>query len=311
LSSRRRPWLLLLPVLALVACEAERDPASLFAPGGVDVPVVDALLVVDEPLPVVILSRTQPPDRPYDILEAAIDDAQVRLVVAGTDTVRYGDASPGGRYWPPATAPIVQPGTVYQLLVTTDRGERLSAATTTPARIEVQDWILVAGQGNPEDRRLRTFAELGDAVYDAPENQLVYAMGILEARLAADTALGYQLALASLDPGSDYVIDPPFFDEEDFESLDRVGSSPVLETTGGAIRLPWFAVYFEGRYFYEVLALDRNAYDLVRSTPQGGFGIGGNAGDNFERPIYNVEGGIGLFGSAAVDSVGFRVLPAP
>jgi hypothetical protein len=59
--------------------------------------------------------------------------------------------------------------------------------------------------------------------------------------------------------------------------------------------------------------LDQNWYDLIRSTPEGGggFGIGGEIGDNFERPIFNINGGIGLFGSASVDSVGFFVLPRP
>ena len=42
----RAAWLLLAPLLALAACTPERDPATLFAPEGVDVPVVDAVLVV-------------------------------------------------------------------------------------------------------------------------------------------------------------------------------------------------------------------------------------------------------------------------
>jgi hypothetical protein len=51
----------------------------------------------------------------------------------------------------------------------------------------------------------------------------------------------------------------------------------------------------------------------VRSAPEisGAAGpvVGGNAGDGFERPIFHVEGGVGLFGSASVDSIGFVVLP--
>jgi hypothetical protein len=278
----------------------------------VDIPVVDAVLVVDQPLPRLLLTRTQPPDRPYSIADAAIRDAEVFIVTDAGDTIPYEPRAASGAYDPlPLPAPIVEPGRSYHLTVITDRGERITASTTTPARLALQEWVLVAGQGNPADRTLRTFTELGGGVYDAPENQLVYPQGILEGRLAGDEALGYQLALFSLDPGADFVIDPPFFDEDDFDSLERSVSSPVLEATDGAIRLPWFAVYFEGRYLFKIQALDRNAYDLVRSTPQGGFGVGGNAGDNFERPIYNVEGGIGLFGAVAVDSVGFRVLPAP
>jgi hypothetical protein len=62
---------------------------------------------------------------------------------------------------------------------------------------------------------------------------------------------------------------------------------------------------------WRTYALDRNWYDLVRSDPDEGGSFGGLAGDEFERPLFHVEGGIGLFGSAAVDSVGFVVLPRP
>ena len=80
----------------------------------------------------------------------------------------------------------------------------------------------------------------------------------------------------------------------------------------GFVRLPWFAIFFEGRYQIKVWATDRNWDDLVRSTPNlnDGAGFGGNAGDGFEKPIFHVEGGIGLFGSASIDSIGFRILPA-
>jgi len=62
-----------------------------------------------------------------------------------------------------------------------------------------------------------------------------------------------------------------------------------------------------------MFVLDENWFDLVRSTPQndGALGFGGNIGDNFERPIFNIEGGIGLFGSASVDSLGFYIHPEP
>ena len=43
----------------------------------------------------------------------------------------------------------------------------------------------------------------------------------------------------------------------------------------------------------------------------GRFSRAGLAGDNFERPLFHVNGGIGIFGSASVDSVGFVVLPRP
>ena len=57
--------------------------------------------------------------------------------------------------------------------------------------------------------------------------------------------------------------------------------------------------------------MDRNWFDLVRTQPEGGggFGFGGNFGEGVDPPLFHVQGGIGLFGSASVDSTGFRINP--
>lgn len=303
-----------LAALLLTGCSPERDRASLFGPTEVGTPVVDALLVVGRPLPTILLSRTRAPDAVYDPAEAALRGAAVRVVMARTDTVRYQEAFGGGyrpRPAPDVPVPEVRPRTRYDLLVTTAAGERITATTTTPGPLTVREWVLLDGAGEVVQRRLRTFAELGYGVFDAPENQLVYAEGLLEARLAGPVGAGYQIALASLDLGSPLVADLPFLEEEDLEELGRVGSSPALELED-RVRLPWFGVIWQGAHILEVVVLDRNAYDLVRSSPSlsGGLGFGGSAGDGFERPLFRVEGGIGLFGAAARDSVGFSVRPA-
>ena len=70
-------------------------------------------------------------------------------------------------------------------------------------------------------------------------------------------------------------------------------------------------MYYSGRSILKVYALDHNWFEYARTSPvqqeQGGW-AGGQAGDNFERPLFSVEGGMGLFGSASVDSVGFAVV---
>ena len=313
------------PVLAallLAACSTERDQADFFAPGDVDVLVVEAVLIVGQDFPTIRLSRTLAPDVPYTPEGAAETGATITVrAPADGQAVGYEDIGVPGLYVPAWSNRLqVEAGTEYELEVVTTRGERLTAGTRTPAPFAVDSWTLMNSAGTADLRDLRTFAEVGDtaSIYDQPENQLVYAEGLLEARFAAGgpvvfAGAGYQLALFSLDLDSDYVIDPPFFEEEDFEDLSRSGSSPVLVATDGRARLPWFGIYYEGRHLYKVYTLDRNWYDLVRSTPLagGGLGFGGNAGDGSDRPIFHVEGGIGLFGSASVDSVGFTILPAP
>ena len=75
------------------------------------------------------------------------------------------------------------------------------------------------------------------------------------------------------------------------------------------MRLPWFAVYYDGRHLVKTYAVDRNWYDLVRTTPEGGGLFGGNLGEGQDPPTFHVTGGIGLFGSASVDENGFRINP--
>ena len=91
--------------------------------------------------------------------------------------------------------------------------------------------------------------------------------------------------------------------------LPRVDAEWTAADRRGEVAVRWGI----GRYDYKVFTVDQNWYDLVRTTPQtdGGLGFGGNAGDGQENPLFRVQGGIGLFGSASVDSVGFYILPSP
>jgi hypothetical protein len=157
------------------------------------------------------------------------------------------------------------------------------------------------------------FSEGEDVVFSAPENQIPYLEGLLETRFDPIDVPAYQAGVFSLDPDSEQLLDADWLEEEDYEEiLQREVSSPPYDAPDGRLRLPWFAVYYAGRHMIKIYALDVNWFDFARSSPemqeQGG-GFGGLAGENFERPIFHVEGGIGLFGSASVDSVGFVVLP--
>lgn len=312
---------MLLLVLA-TGCTPERDSATLFAPEAVGVLVIDATLIVGEPLPALRLTRTLAPNVPFTLSAAWEHGAAISVSgPAGAIEYReyYEESVQNGvvaAYRPSAPViPLVLPGTRYDLSVVTSKGERLSAVTVTPAEFQVSDWRLMTADGTSVVRSLRTFAELGDSVYTHPDNQLAYAEGLVEGVLPQLApgygAAGFQVALFSLDPDAGFVINPPFFTEEDFADLPRMGSSPILNGEQGNLRLPWFGVFYDGRTLYKAFAVDRNWYDLERSIPQGGgsFIFGGNVGEGVDPPVFHVQGGIGLFGSAAVDSVGFFVLP--
>lgn len=312
---RRAAALCLFFVSALfLGCSPERDLGELLVPDDVGTLVVDAFLVVGEPFPAIRLTRTGSPDRVYDAGNLVVDNVASMVIEKGGEPFLQYAFDPQSRFYLPVTNTIVQPETRYDLTIVTRAEEVVRASTFTPPALRVPDWVLLDDLGEDVIERFARYDEVSspDQVYET--NQVEYARGLLEAQFSRPDVAAFQVSIFSLDLDSDFVIDPDFFEEEDFEDLERIGSSPPLAGEEGRLRLPWFAIFFEGRYLVKVFAMDRNWYDLVRSTPslgEGAPGFGGQAGDEFERPIFHVEGGIGLFGSAAVDSIGFYVLPRP
>mgnify|MGYP003328042135 CR=1 FL=1 len=80
-----------------------------------------------------------------------------------------------------------------------------------------------------------------------------------------------------------------------------------MRLDGTGLFLPWDGVFYAGRYKIKLFAVDRNWFDLVRTDNVDGDRETGEAGQGFQRPLFHVENGIGLFASAAVDSFGFFV----
>jgi hypothetical protein len=305
-----RHRVVLLAALLLLGCSADRDPGSLFGPTESGTPVVDALLLVDQPLPPVYLRRTGAPGLPYSREAAAIVDARVRLLQGEQVYAYVADPDSAGRYLPPPGAPAVRPLTEYRLEVDLPGGP-VRGRALTPDRIRVEGLDLLDERGLQVERRLTGFRDLGQDVYSAPENQLTYLDGLLQVRFGPAGAPAYQLALFSLDPDSPFLVDASFIEPEDAADFDRQGSSPPFAYNGGTAYLPWLAVAYGGRHLIKVFAVDQNWFDYARSSPEENSGpaFGGLVGDAFDRPYFRLEGGIGLFGAAAVDSAGFYVLP--
>ena len=301
-----------LSILALctlvAACTVDRDPQTLFGPVEETTLVVDALLIVDQPLPDLFVRQTMAPGQTYTRDLAGAIDAEVTIRQGDQVFAYAADLDSVGRYLPPPGAPLVRPQTLYALEVRA-AGHLVRARTTTPGRLRLREAVILDEDSLVEERRLRLFDEVGDSAFKVPENQLPYREGLLELRLEPSAAIAYQLALFNLEIDSAFLIDEDFLEEDDVDDFDRQGSSPPVEAPDNKVRLPWFAVAFEGRHLFKVYALDQNWYDYARTSGENSGFFGGLIGDNFERPVFNVEGGIGLFGSASVDSLGFSVLP--
>jgi hypothetical protein len=302
-------------VVALtVACGgcAKRDPSTLFAPETGTI-VVDAFLIVGQDFPTMLLTETLAANAPYSLLRAALHRAQVAIYDSTGAAIYAEDRDRPGIYYRQSgsLSGRVQPSTVYNLEIRAADGRRVRAKTRTPASFYVPAWLLLDDSGTQVERHLATFDVYGDSVFSRPENQITYAQGLLEARFNPAALAGIQVGLFSRTPDSPLIIDPDSYSEADFA---RDNSSPPFTAREGNVRLPWFAIFYEGRYVIKIWSMDSNWFDFARTDPVlrgGGVGFGGQAGDNFERPIFHLEGGIGLFGSGSVDSVGVTIHPRP
>ena len=297
----------LLLLLPLLACGADKGPEDLFGPSEDNLMVVDAILIVDQPLPPVFVRRTAAPGIPYSPAAASEPEASV-AIRHGDQTYAYrADPAIPGRYLPPVERTLVEPSSTYQLSVETRRGERVAASTTTPSRLFIDEVLLLDEQTLAVERTMRRFAEIGDEVYTAEENQILYPQGIIEAVIRQDVLpASYQIAVFNLERESPLLFESELIDER----LDREGSSPPLSLPEGRMRLPWFTLTFAGRHKVKLFAVDSNWFDLIRTDNVDRGGGSGQAGDQFGRPIFNVDNGIGLFASAAVDSLGFTARAA-
>ncbi len=128
---------------ALLGCTPERDPNTLFAPEGIGILVIDAVLIVDQPQPLIKLSRTLAPDVPFTQENAAETGADIYIRNAATGASELYEDVLGfpGFYQAAGTGFTVEPETEYELFLRSTEDEVLSARTTTPARFQVQDGL--------------------------------------------------------------------------------------------------------------------------------------------------------------------------
>ncbi|MDE2847976.1 MAG: DUF4249 family protein [Gemmatimonadota bacterium] len=269
-------------IAAHPGCSAERDPATLFGPAERETIVVDAVLYVDRTLPEIIVTRTRTADAVSTGDATSVNDAEV-TVIQGLAEYRYASVGHLGRYLPPPGAPRVRPNTEYRLRVRA-LGEEVRGVTSTPDALIIDEIAVLEESSMEVIRRLDPDSAAG--------NRIPYREGLIEVRFDPLDVEAYQVIV--LEPGSDE------------------GGSPPLEARDGRLLLPWFAIGSSGEHSVEVYALDRNLFDFLRSVEASGqnaFGFGSLAGDTFERPVFNLDGGIGVFGSASLDTFGFFVIP--
>ena len=257
--------------------------------------VVEAYMVANRPLPEIIISRTSPVEQAYTKEDLILTGADLQIVLldpSGDDLqiFSYSFNHDQNTYLPDEPH-RVQPRQRYRLDVHfNDRNEIIRAYTTIPDQFETLN--------------------------DIPESVIYQSNEQLELSISAPGQLGSQnvfvFSTRSLEPEVENLT--PFYraayDNDDIKLSDVLINSSGLINEGNfeinpdgtiTLRFPWIGVAFYGESEIIINSVDRNLDELIRSQQ---VQLGGSTLSPGEIPniTYNIEGGIGIFGSISSDT---------
>ncbi|MCH8496172.1 MAG: DUF4249 domain-containing protein [Balneolales bacterium] len=266
--------------LLLSACDMYKQDAY------VQEYVVDSWLVAQNELPPINLSKTAPIDVVYNRSELGVTDASIVVkeinANGSTNWVQVYQHVINGRYEPIDASRFVQANTRYELEVIVGLDNHLISAYTV-----VPDTFSILSLNH--DR----------LPYQGPEQFAVK----LTSSDNIDRQTYFVVSTETLDPQNAELT--PFYAnfDVDRDELYRVSSGIFNESNqnqsgSGEIELvyPWIGIAYYGPNRIVIASIDDNAYDFIRSSSTQ-LGGGTQSPGEIENLLYNVDGGIGIFGS--------------
>lgn len=254
---------------------------------------VEAYLVANEPLSEVLVSKTSALGEETETSDTFVSGANVEIRQLNADSSvaeiyqyqEYDGAS--GIYFPERSA-VVKEKQLYQLSVQLPNGENIESYTTVP--------------GN-----FKTVNELNDSYLYQGEQQVKTVI----TPTSFPDRQGYYLFTASTQDTSKSNLTPFYQDIVSDEYVNvavyYMNSSSILygtehdENGNIILRMPWTTVAFYGENKIIVNAIDENLYDFWRSYNEQ-TGVSSVVPGEIQNLQYNVNGGIGIFGSMATDT---------
>lgn len=258
--------------------------------------VVEAYLVADQSLPAVHLSTTLPADQEYSFAEAAVSEANVIIQLLTEDqedteiSFIYRMSVPG--VYQPDTEHAVLPGRTYLLEADIPGYGELTARTTVPAAFEILGTI-------PDTIVYQSSEQLEFTLSSNvnPGRQNVYLFNTIAANPEFDNLTPFYRGILENNDNNSI---------NDFanNSSNLINEGNFTKNPDGSIelRFPWIGVAFFGENQIVTNSLDNNIFDFIRSQD---VQLGGSTLSPGEIPnaIYHIEGGIGVFGGVAADTI--------
>ncbi len=250
--------------------------------------IVNAYMTVGQAIDSVRVSRSLPLNQSYTQTAAAVSTDSIFITVDGHrfQMIEY-DFHPG-IYYLPADSHIVTPGSSYRLDVNAD-GQNLHASTQAPGQVEI------------------THLNTDTTYYPIPDPSL--SENFYLEWTPTDWTAAYEISVIAQPPyelidwGIDQMIEHRL-EETGYDTLrafEPVSDFPVSENES-SVDISWFAFCYYGDYTIKVYAIDENLWDLVASS-----GVYGPQSSQFEQPVYNIDGGLGIFAAVSVDSIRVHV----
>lgn len=281
---------LLLGLLLLSGCDVyEQDDYR-------EIVVMEAYAIAGRALPDVRLSTTNPATEEYTFSDVALNDATVivsKLDDTGNVVENFSYARRTiGTYSAVNRSTLVEAGTRYRINVQFDsRQDRLSAETVVPRQFEVLSDVedSYVYQSDVQLEILLTATE-------SNANQNVYVFNTLTREPGIDNLTPfYRDAVVNGDSDIEEFIN-------NSSGLINEGNFEINDDQTILLRFPWIGVAFFGKNAVVINSVDPNLADLARSEE---LQLGGSTLPPGEIPnlIFNVNGGIGVFGSISTDTL--------
>lgn len=256
--------------------------------------VVESYLVAERDLPLLRLSTTAPIEEQYVFEEYAVNNADVEVILLdqnGNTSQAYTYRQTGNGIYEAENPEPVQPQATYRLEVRfPDSDHEITAETLVPGDFETVEEV-VDSIPYQSDEQITITTSLSH--YPGRQAYFIFSVNALDPATAPLTPFYKDLVEDEDSERNDFAVNSSgIINQENYE---------VSEDSTITLRLPWLSVAFYGENDIVANALDDNMYDFYRSQDVQTGGSTLPPGE-IQNIIYNVEGGIGIFGSLASDT---------
>ncbi|MEX0720995.1 MAG: DUF4249 family protein [Balneolaceae bacterium] len=284
---------LILPVLISSCDDYSQDEYEFFY-------VVEAYMIAGRQLPHIILSTTTPADAYYSFEDTAVEDAivQIRLLNTASNSevesvFNYIMTEPG--IYNASVSHRILPLRTYELNITFPQSAReITAHTTIPDTFHIKE-------GVPDFIVYRSTEQLEITVSESsyPGRQNIFVFNTISLRPEAVNLTPLYRTIYE-DGGEDP--DELYLLANNDSGIINEGNFDVNPDGTFTIEFPWLGFSFYEENLVIANTIDDNLYDFVRSRSVQLGGSSLSPGE-IQNVISNINGGVGVFGAMASDTV--------